>query len=310
MWDFLPLVDLDSFRRPWMHTHAQLPTPLVLDQNTVRVYFASRDERQYSSIGYVDLEYRSGSGQFAMVRVSEDPVLSPGPIGHFDEHGVYPSCVIRHEGQLLMYFIGWNKGVEPPLFYASIGVATSSDGATFSRISPAPLLSRSPVDPCLVTSPHVLEDEGVFRMTYVSGIRWERNAAGVLQSYYHIQSATGTDPFNWKRDGKVAIGLAPGESNIARSSVLKLAPGSYAMWFSYVHSTIGRYRIGFAQSADGENWHRSDHLGGMESLPDFASEMMCYPSVFEMGGNRFMLVNGNNFGMRGFGIARWRDGQH
>lgn len=290
-----------------MHTHTQLPTPLVLDENRVRIYFASRDVRQYSSVGYVDLAYSSYSASFDLLDVSVEPVLKPGPIGHFDEHGVYPSCVIQHEGRLLMYYIGWNKGVEAPMFYASIGLAVSSDGRQFEPLSPAPLLSRSPVDPCLVTSPHVFLDGSIWRMTYVSGIRWERDTTGHLQSYYHIQSATGIDPYQWDRRGKIAIGLGPDESNIARSSVIKLAPGRYAMWFSYVHASIGKYRIGYAESADAENWVRNDSASGFSSLPDFASEMMCYPSVFTLGHERFIVFNGNNFGIHGFGIARWRN---
>jgi hypothetical protein len=33
--------------------------------------------------------------------------------------------------------------------------------------------------------------------------------------------------------------------------------------------------------------------------------MVCYPHVFEQGGNRYMLYNGDGFGRTGFGLARW-----
>jgi hypothetical protein len=32
---------------------------------------------------------------------------------------------------------------------------------------------------------------------------------------------------------------------------------------------------------------------------------MCYPAVFRVGEELFMVFNGNNFGAEGFGLARW-----
>lgn len=307
MWEVLEFVELASFRRPWMLTHAQLPTPLPLGGDLVRVFFASRDLRQYSHVGYVDLLFDVASSSIAVTDVCPEPVLAPGPIGFFDEHGVFPSCIVPYEGRLLLYFIGWNKGSEAPLFYASIGMAESLDGRKFTRVSPAPLFSRSAVDPCLVTSPHVFRDGDTWRMTYVSGFEWYRDEVGYLRSRYDIKSAVGSDPFEWSRCGSVAVGLQNGETNVARSSVVKLTNNKYAMWFSYVHRDVGKYRIGYAESTDAVTWSRDDQRSGVDRLPSFASEMMCYPSVFLLSGAMFMLFNGNNFGAEGFGIARWID---
>lgn len=305
MWEFKRFVALDSFRRAWMHSHAQLPTPMVIDGQTVRVFFASRDKRQYSSIGFVDLRLEGDS--VAVARTSEHPVMSPGPLGYFDEHGVFPSCIVRNGDRWLMYFIGWNKGFESPMFYASIGVASSQDGEVFQRLSDAPLLSRSSCDPCLVTSPNVIQHNGRWLMTYVSGIGWFRDGDGHLLSRYHIKLAEGSSPLDWERKGHIAIDLRDGETNTARSSVMEVRKGVLGMWFSYVHTTIGRYRIGYAESKDGLHWHREDAASGINGLPDFGDEMLCYPAVFELGGQRWMLVNGNGFGAHGFGVARWKN---
>src|SRR5206468_2418892 len=119
-----------------------------------RVYFASRTPEQRSHIGWVDVELSDRPVVRARAAL---PVLSPGPIGHFDEHGVFPASVVQHDdGRLWMYYVGWTQGVTPPLFYASIGLAVSEDGGnSFTRVSPAPVMSRSAFDPCLVTSPYV-----------------------------------------------------------------------------------------------------------------------------------------------------------
>jgi hypothetical protein len=305
MWEFKPFLALDSFGRTWMHSHAQLPTPMLVDSQTVRVFFASRDKRQYSSIGFVDLRIEGDS--VTVSRTCEHPVMSPGPLGYFDEHGVFPSCIVRDGDRWLMYFIGWNKGFESPMFYASIGVASSQDGEVFQRLGDAPLLSRSGCDPCLVTSPNVIQYNGRWLMTYVSGIGWFRDDDSRLLSRYHIKLAEGSSPLDWERNGHVAIDLRHGETNAARSSVFEVRKGVLGMWFSFVHSAIGRYRIGYAESTDGLYWHREDAASGISDLPDFGSEMLCYPAVFELDGQRWMLVNGNGFGARGFGIARWKD---
>ena len=289
----------------WMHSHCQLPVALPIDEHTVRVFFAARSAQQRSHIGYVELVI-NGQG-IDVIKVSEAPVLAPGPMGHFDQHGVFPSSIVFHNGLYYMYYIGWSQGVEAPLFDAAIGLATSEDGVHFTRTSPAPLLGRSAYDPCLVTSPHVYKDGDLFRMTYVSGIKWERGDDGILKSFYHIKQASGTSPYDCNRRGDVAIDFKDGETNIARSSVIKVSDDHYKMWYAYVHGTIGKYRIGYAESPDGSTWTRMDDRAGIGLDDTHASEMISYPHVFEMGDDLYMLYNGNQFGRDGFGVAKWQN---
>lgn len=278
---------------------------MPIDAQHVRVFFASRTERQRSHVGYVDLELNAGGESLSVVDVSMTPALAPGPLGFFDEHGVYPSCVVRHENKWYMYYIGWNQGVEWPLFYSAIGLAISDDGMTFHRLYKAPLLSRCEVDPCLVTSPHVYKDGLRWRMTYVSGVAWSRGEDGILKSHYNIKTAESDNLFDWKRSGNVAIDFGPGETNIARSAVVKFADDDYRMWYSFVKSDIGKYRIGYADSRDGTFWNRRDHLASISIGDDLATEMICYPCVFNLGRDMYMLYNGDNFGRHGFGVARY-----
>jgi hypothetical protein len=302
-WKKIGFFSVPTDKFPWMHSHAQLPTPLVIDDGLVRVFFASRNESQRSHIAYTELSIPPDAGSMRVERIATRPVLSPGPFGNFDEHGVYPSCVIFHDGLFYMYFIGWNQGVEEPLFYASIGLATSIDGINFDRDSVAPLLARSDHDPCLVTSPHVYIDNGRWRMSYVSGVKWTRNAVGRLQSHYHIKLAEGTGPRDWQRNGEVAIDFGSGETNIARSALIKGGEKPYRMWFSYVASNIGKYRIGYAESTDGSNWIREDRNAGIMLDNEHCREMVCYPAVFNLYGRHFMVYNGDRFGQAGFCVA-------
>lgn len=300
MWNKKGLIFSADSQLEWMKTHAQLPVSEMISSDTVRVYYAGRNSSSVSSIGFAEFDINNG---FKLKRVTEKPILKPGSIGTFDEHGVFPASIVNYNGQKWMYYIGWNKGYKQPLFYASIGLAISNDGGeTFTKISQAPIMSRSEFDPCLVTSPNVFIDNGVWRMTYVSGVKWEE-INGNLKSYYHIKYAESSDGLNWNRDGIVCVDFRDElESNIARSSVIK-EDGIYKMWFCYVYGSQ-KYRIGYAESNDCKTWKRKDELSGIDiSADSFDSEMICYPNILIVNGKKHMFYNGNNFGEKGFGLA-------
>ncbi len=297
-WEKLGRIFTASNQYPWMRTHASLPVALPLGGDLYRVYFASRDERNYSHVSYIEIDLRR---PHEILTLADQPILAPGGIGTFDEHGVYAASIVPHGDQLWMYYIGWNQGVRAPLFYASIGLAISHDGGrTFAKYSPAPILARSEYDPCLVTSPYVMLDGDHSRMWYVSGFKWDE-ADGALRSYYHIKYAESRNGIDWERTGTVAIDHEGDERNIARPSVLR-EYGVYKMWYSYIRGA--GYRIGYAESPDGYLWTRKDADAGIAwSVDGWDSQANCYPHVFVHEGRRYMLYNGNGYGRDGFGLA-------
>ena len=299
-WRKLGLVFAPDGRYPWMHSHAQLPVADVREDGHCRVYFASRTADQRSHIGYADVHLADPTTVRA---VSTEPVLAPGPVGYFDEHGVYPAAVVHVGARIFLYYIGWNRGTPPPLFYAAIGLAVSDDGGrTFTRYTPAPIMARGPHDPCLVTSPYVWRTGDAWRMIYVSGVKWEWHGEA-LRSFYHLKYAESADGIAWRRDGRVAIDFqTPAETNIARASVLE-EMGVLKMWYCYVRGTQP-YRMGYAESTDGLTWVRRDaHVGIDVSADGFDSAMLCYPNVVTHHGSTYMFYNGNDYGKAGFGLA-------
>ena len=283
-----------------MQSHCQLPVADRVGGNVYRVYFAARDAGQVSRVGCATVELGDA---VRLLEIGAAPVLEPGAIGTFDEHGVFPSCIVDMPDRKRMYYIGWNRGAREPLFYASIGLAESMDGGrSWVKYSPAPIMSRSEFDPCLVTSPHVMFHDGRYRMTYVSGVRWEE-AGDRLVSHYHIKYAESADGVQWLRRGRVAIDFAsPLETNVARSWVVADA-GALHMWFCYVRGGTA-YRIGYAASKDYLTWQRNDAAAGISvSETGWDSEMVCYPNVVAHRGRLYMFYNGNRFGRDGFGVA-------
>ncbi len=300
-WKKLGLIFNPNKKFAWMYSHAQLPVLDHVKDDIFRVYFATRTKEQRSHIGFLEFDINNPNN---ILKISDEPVLKPGPIGFFDEDGVYPSSIVNRNGKKYLYYIGWNQGNRQPLFYAHIGLAISEDnGKTFKRYSKAPILSRSEYDPCLVTSPNVfIDDDGIWKMTYVSGIRWEEVDRS-LKSYYHIKYSESEDGLNWKRDGVIAIDFSSNtESNIARSSVIK-ENGIYKMWYSYIKNNKP-YRIGYAESKDCKKWIRKDNEAGITvSDSGFDDTMICYPNVVIHKEKKYMVYNGNNYGYNGFGLA-------
>jgi hypothetical protein len=145
----------------------------------------------------------------------------------------------------------------------------------------------------------VLVEDGLWRMWYVSATKWVVEG-GQPKHFYHIRYADSRDGIRWRRDGTVCIDFEGDEHAFGRPCVVKDAEG-YRMWYSYRGD---RYRIGYAESADGVRWQRCDRRAGFSASTDaWDAEMQTYPAVFDVKGRRYLLYNGNGYGATGLGLA-------
>lgn len=283
----------------WMASHTALPIPRPLGDSRVRFYFGTRDAGNHSRVAWLDASVTTEGAE--VEALCDGPALDPGPPGHFDDNGVHPGPVIERDGRLHMYFLGRSNG-SAPLYYMAIGLAASDDeGATFERVHQAPIMTRSDVDPWMVSTPSVLSESGRWRMWYLSGTGWDLSA-DPPRSFYDIKYAESPDGISWQRDGRTAIPLEDDTTNIGAPSVEHVADG-YRMWFSFSGRRQG-YRIGYAESADGLEWSRRDGAGGLEpSGTGWDSEAVAYPAAFRLDGRLYLAYSGNGFGRDGFGLA-------
>jgi hypothetical protein len=278
----------------WLASHAAVPIADPIDDRRIRIYFSGRDERNRSHTGrlLVDL-----SGDEPSI-VDADPVLAPGDAGMFDDSGAMGCWLVHADSRQYLYYVGWNRGTTVP-FRNALGLAVSDDGgASFVRYE-GPILDRSTCDPCFTASASVLIDNGVWRMWYTSGIGWDSISGGV-RPRYHIKYAESGDGIRWRPTGLVAIDFAsPDEHAISRPSVLKSSDG-YRMWYSVRGE---KYRIGYAESADGLEWERRADLDVVPGADAWEREMVEYPFVFVRRGKLVMLYNGNGYGETGIAWA-------
>ncbi|ANW00563.1 hypothetical protein LMTR13_10695 [Bradyrhizobium icense] len=299
LWRPLGRVFSPAAGEPWCASHAANPTALALADGNVRIFFSTRDTSNRSSAASVDIAI--DGDRFEMLGRLRGPLLTPGARGSFDADGVTVSSVVSHDGKLYAFYLGWTVLVHVP-FTNFIGVAVSDDGKTFRRGSSVPVVGRSPENPLSVGYPIVLRDGPGWRMWFGSHLHWGQKG---LEMLHVIKEARSPDLVQWTPSDAVVVDVAgptdPLEFAISRPSLLREPDGSLSMWYARRRP---HYELGFARSTDGARWERRDQdlifVGTPEAWED---KERTYPFVFDHGGRRYMLYNGNGYGREGFGLA-------
>ncbi len=292
-------------------THAQVPFAYPFP-DFLRIYISSRNDDGYSLPTFIDVDYQDFT---KILYIHDKSIISLGKPGENDETGVMPSWfVTMPNGDIRLYYTGWS--LTRNSYRLSIGLAESTDGGiTFTKKFRGPIMDRSIHNPIWAAQPSVMRmEDGSWRMWYISAQKCEY-IHGYPEPYYRAQSATSMDGINWKISDTPAIDFDQFNDAVGRPSVF-IENGIFKMYYSYRNALNYRtdrnqsYRLGYAESVDGENWSRKDDLVGIhksEDPNDFDYQMMNYAHYFEYNNNKYLFYNGNGFGKTGFGYAVWED---
>ncbi len=291
-------------------SHAQSPQAIEFN-DFIRVFFSTRIldiKNKFISIPqYVDFSKDFKS----IINYSTQEIITKGELGCFDEHGIFPFSPTFIDGKLYAYTSGWTRRVSVDVD-SGIGLAQSLDGGyTFTRLGQGPVLTASIYEPFLVIDAFVRKFENKYYMFYICGERWIKNNNNFPERVYKITYAVSDNGVDWQKSNKKIISNKIDENECqALPTVIKI-DNCYHMYFCYRNMLDFRnnksrgYRIGYAYSYDLINWVRDDAKCGIDlSQEGWDSEMMCYPNLFKMGENIFLLYNGNEFGKNGFGLAK------
>lgn len=248
-------------------SHGQLPTVQKIE-NGIRVYYSKRIDGQ-SAIFYFETDDPK-KAKF----VNEEPVMTKGKRGCFDDSGVMPSCVYGNN----LFYTGWNvdKGGVP--YGQGIGCARII-GNKIERISDGPILDRTQDTPFLVNSPFV-DEKG---MLFCNGNGWEKDFPT-----YQIALAK-------IKDGKwnVEKNKLYGEYDEACSRPCRF-----------------KDKIYFSKKKANSQYKIVDEINNIvieTSKEGWDSEMVCYPAVFNYNQYWYMYYNGNGFGQTGIGLSIWEE---
>ena len=289
---------------------AQSPQTIVFE-DFIRIYFSTREKdasgKYLSHVAFVDFDKNFQN----ILKISNETVIPLGKLGCFDEHGIFPFNVLKHNDKIIAYTTGWNRKVSVSAD-ASVGFAVSLDqGVTFQKNGNGPVLTASLNEPFLVCDAFVAVFENQFHMWYIYGTQWTAFIKDQAPDrVYKIAHATSVDGITWQKDGKKIISDKINNEECQALPSVIYHNGLYRMVFCYRHASGFRtdkskgYRLGYAYSNDLENWIRDDEsLGLYFSENDWDSNMMCYPHLFKVENQVYLLYNGNEFGREGFGLA-------
>ena len=285
---------------PWAHRYAFPPTPLRLDDQTLRIYVGLCDKSTVARIGYVDVR---ADDPGRIVRVSRRPVLDIGEPGCFDDNGVVPTRVLPVGDQLYLYYVGFQLGTKVP-YFQFVGLAISSDGGeTFVRDRRTPVLERSDTEPVNRTAAYVSRDDDGFHIYYSGGDRWTDYDDKRLP-VYNLRTLDSPDGKSWGGEGRVCIDFASDDEHVIGRPWLLPGAEPLRMLYSIRTRSDDDYRIGMAVSWDGVAWERRDDEVGIDASDDgWEGGAVAYASAVEHGERIYLFYVGRGRGTTGFGYA-------
>ena len=284
----------------WWKSHTMAPTAILLNKETIRVYLGAWDDEGISRIAYIDLD---SSDPSKILEISQNPVLEIGEDGMFDENGVFPAHAYNDNGEISLYYTGFQKG-HKIRHYNFGGLAKGNlDSPNLTRYSRSPVLDRKEEGLLVRAGQSILIEDGIYRTVYSAGSFWTE-AGGKTRPTYDVYYQESADGVTYKDAGtKILSADHSVEHGLGRPQIIKLKGYYYSFYTRRALSM--KYFIGAGKSKDLVNWERIDNeIEGLEhSESDWDSEMIYFPSVLEVDGKIYLFYCGNNFGETGFGFA-------
>ena len=309
-WGKIGLVYVANKESDFLYSHGKSRAIVKINQ-FIRAYTIcyskpASDGSVMSRTYYVDLDINNPT---KVLWRSAEPVIEIGNVGDFDEHGVMAECVVRHGGELWMYYDGWSRKSSVPYEW-SIGLAISQDGGnSYRKHGRGPVIGPCHLEPYLFAAPFVMSaGDDKWHMWYLGGDEWKIDPSGKPYAIYTLKHATSRDGVSWVRESVSCLKSSVEEECQAGPTVFEMN-GIYHMIFSYRsaakwNSQFHGYRLGHAISTDLCSWERVDELMTIEGRQNcWDSEMMCYPQVVQADGRTYLFYSGNGFGRSGFGVA-------
>ncbi|AZS49802.1 hypothetical protein DM558_02955 [Entomomonas moraniae] len=294
IWEKKGLILKSENQVDWIVGGTLQPTPILLG-NIIRIYFGGRSVNGISRVGYVDVDAACPSN---VLQISEKPVLDIGAQFTFDENGVVPCAVVKHEEDILLYYAGYQVP-ENIKFLVFGGLAVSKDGGkTFFRNSQVPITDRTDGEEFFRVIHSIMFEDGKWRAWYGGGNSFIDKKYPVYDIRYMESECYDSFP----KKGKVIIQCNEGEHRVGRPYVFK--DGNIYRMFFGASTKLIPYKLAYAESKDGINWTRDDDKINLEfSSKGWDSKTMGYPSVLRYESKTYCFYTGNNMGADGFGYA-------
>jgi predicted GH43/DUF377 family glycosyl hydrolase len=255
------------------------------------VHLDQSDTYQMIYRGHDGATYRLGhatsSDLISWTKDSNNPVLSPGPSGSWDDTHLRGGTTLftDSDGTAHLFYRGYN-GVR-----YQVGHATSSNFSTWTKDPDNPVLSPSSSgwDSANIHKLSVIRDSGKWHGIYAAD-----DGSGVVRLGY----ATSTDLVNWNKQQNANPVLEPG-SDLDRQGVRKpdlhKVNDSYELLYNAVDTDGTTRRVGYAASETLVTWDKSDANAVLKpSGSGFDSKQIREMSAVYTGAQWSLLYGGYN----------------
>jgi hypothetical protein len=281
-------------------SHAMIPTPIILKEDVLRIYFTSRDSDGVGRPRYADFDL---SENFKPLGLSDSALMDIGRGGTFDDNGVIVCSVIeRPDGELYMYYAGFELSTKIR-YRIFTGLASSSDGGNhFVRVSEAPVLDRNGNELYFRGGAFVQEHPGGLEMFYVGGSDWIQ-LENSLKPVYSIRRTLSEDGITWNEPVELISPKFEDEHGFGRPYILELEDKRF-LYYSVRDSVTENYRIGFAEFTNQGLIRKDSEFALYKDNQKTKNDDIMYASFFTYKGENFLLFNKSDFGRDGVFIAK------
>jgi uncharacterized repeat protein (TIGR01451 family) len=214
-----------------------------------------------------------------LTKYTANPVLSVGVGGSWDDDDVWSPALLKEGGGYKMWYTG-DDGSNPP----RIGLATSTNGITWTKSVSNPVLSPGPSwEARGIRAGGVITEGGLYKMWYTG---FDSNGVG------RIGYATSSDGAAWTKYGSnpmLDIGASGSweDEDVLDPTVIKEG-STYHMWYWGYDGVTDR--IGHATSSNGTAWTKDSanpvldigSPGGWDWLHVYGPSVMRYNNTFLM----------------------------
>lgn len=272
----------------WSQTHLSCPSPIhIKEKSTIRVYYTSISSDNKGYISFYDVDENDPS---KIVYEHDQPVLSSGMKGTFDDNGVFCVSVIKRDEQYELYYIGFELS-DKIRYKIFTGCAVSKDGINFERVSTTPLLDRVKGQEYFRGGPFVYKKDEGYKMLYIGGGSWVNTPMGEKPEY-HIFEVSEIEKFKYSDYMPVKMFDYKLDQHGFGRPVSYTIKGIEYLFFSTRSVETGLYRL------DGEIRSTGEQID-FSPLYDATKESeLCYFTPILVNERNFVFFNDGNFGRK------------